>query len=195
MSHWIEITSQLIPWNSIVRGSGLAAYLLLFVSVAGGLMLSVQWISARSRPAFLSYHRLFSLASLIMTAIHVLAFVVAKKQILSWQDVLVPFWTAHYKMEIAVGILAAYIILLLAVTSTRAVMRSLRFDNWRLVHLLAFAGYWLALYHSVALAKSSNALFQSLLYPATVSLVTALILLRLWKAAGRLRAAHEHSAG
>ena len=195
MQNWLDLVGAVLPLNPMVRGSGLTAYLLLFISVAGGLVLSLQWIPAKYRPAFFSYHRLFSQAALLMTLLHALTFFAAKYAAVSWLDMLVPFWAQRHTAEIGVGIIATYIMALLVVTSGQTVMKALRFENWRLVHILSYAAYWLALYHSVALAKSGNALFLNGLYPATVGLVSALTLLRLWKLVGRLQTSHENSAG
>ena len=181
--------------GNMVRGSGQAAYLLLFLIVASGLLLSMKMIPTRYRTGFLSYHRLISFATLIMILVHGLAFFIDKNQYLSWADVLVPFWTSHHTGEIAVGIIAVYTMGVIVVTSFRAIMKKLGWENWRLAHYLAFPCYLMSLYHSVALGKSSNALFMSVLYPATASIVIALTALRVWKAVERRRTANESSVG
>ena len=181
--------------GNMVSGSGQAAYVLLFLIVAGGLLMSMKLIPIRYRAAFLSYHRLISFATLLMIIIHGLAFFIDKNQYLSWADVLVPFWTSHHTWEIAAGIIAVYTMGVIVVTSLRAVMKKLGWENWRLAHYLAFPCYLISLYHSVALGKSGNALFMSVLYPATASIVIALTALRVWKAVERRRTANEGSVG
>ena len=195
MSNWIDLIGAVLPLNPMVSGSGLTAYLLLFASVVGGLAMSLQWVSSKRRAAFLSYHKLISQAAFLLVFIHALVFFLAKYKILGWQDVLIPFWAQFHRTEIAVGIIAAYFMILLIATSLRIAMRALRFENWRLVHMLSYVCFWLSVYHSAALAKGSNALFLAWIYPATVSLVAALTLLRLWKLGRRLQASDENSAG
>ena len=181
--------------GNMVRGSGQAAYLLLFLIVAGGLLLSMKMIPSRYRTGFLSYHRLISFASLIMILFHGLAFFIDKNQYLSWTDVLVPFCISHHTAEIAAGIITVYTMGVIILTSFRAVMKKLGWENWRLAHYLAFPCWLMSLYHSVALGKSSNALFMSVLYPATASIVIALTALRVWKAVERRRTENESSVG
>ena len=192
---WLHWAGEIFTTGSIVRGSGLAAYVLLFLIVAGGMALSMQLLSPRQRTVFLEYHRLISVAAVLMLVVHSLAFFLGKYEFLSWQDVLIPFWTKRHTAEIAVGIIATYMMAALIFSSFRSVMKAIRFDNWRLIHFFAFPCYWMALYHSVALAKSSNELFLSYVYPATASLVAALTLLRIWKLIERRFLADESAAG
>lgn len=181
--------------GNMVRGSGQAAYLLLFLIVAGGLLLSLKLIPSRHRAGFLSYHRLISFATLIMILVHGLVFFIDKYQYLTWADVLVPFRTSHHTWEIAAGIIAVYTMGVIVVTSLRTVMKKLGWENWRIAHYLAFPCFLISLYHSVALGKSGNVLFISVLYPATASLVIALTALRVWKAVERRRTANEGTVG
>ena len=181
--------------GSMVRGSGLASYILLFLIVAGGLLLSMKLIPTRHRAAFLSYHRLITFASLIMLAIHALAFFIDKYQYLSWADIFIPFWTPHHSWEIAAGIVAVYTMVVITMTSVRSVMKKLGWEHWKIAHYLAFPCYLISLYHSVALGKSSNVLFMSFLYPATTSIIIALTALRVWKAFERRKTANESSVG
>ena len=181
--------------GSMVRGSGLAAYILLFLIVAGGLLLSMKLVPTRHRAAFLSYHRLITFASIIMLVVHCAAFFIDKYKYLSWADVFIPFWTTHHTWEIAAGIIAVYTMGVIAITSVRSVMKKIGWENWKLAHYLAFPCYLIALYHSVALGKSSNVLFMSLLYPATVSIILSLTALKVWKVVERRQTANESSIG
>lgn len=181
--------------GNMVRGSGLAAYILLFLIVAGGLLLSMKLVPTRHRVAFLSYHRLITFASIIMLVVHCAAFFIDKYKYLSWADVFIPFWTPHHTWEIAAGIIAVYTMGVIAITSVRSVMKKIGWENWQLAHYLAFPCYLIALYHSVALGKSSNVLFMSLLYPATVSIILSLTALKAWKVVERRQTANEGSIG
>ena len=179
----------------IVRGSGMAAYVLLFAVVSGGLLLSLQFLPSKGRANFLAYHKSVSIAAGVMLLVHGLSFFLDKYKYLHWQDVLVPFWTNHKTVEIATGIIAAYILVALVVASLPSVMKAMRYENWRMFHYLAFACFWIALYHGVMLGKAGNELFLSFIYPATASLVTALTLMRIWKIVERWIPADESSAG
>ena len=195
MLSWLTNIGEVFSASNIVRGSGMTAYVLLFAVVGGGLLLSLQLLPAKGRASFLAYHKAVSIAALVMLFVHGLSFFFDKYQYLQWQDVLVPFWTHHKTTEIATGIIAAYVLVALAVASLPSVMKALRYENWRMFHYLAFACYWIALYHGVMLGKANNALFLSFVYPVTASLVTSLTLMRIWKIVERWVPADESSVG
>lgn len=191
VQHSVDIFSA----GNMVRGSGMAAYILLFLVVAGGMMISLKLPPIRWRGGFLVYHRLITIAAMVMLLIHGLAFFIDKYQMLSWADVLIPFWIKRHSGEIAAGIIAVYTMGIITGSSHRSVMKSLGWEKWRKIHYLAFPCYWIALYHSVTLSKSSNALFLSFFYPATAGIVIALTGLRIWRAVERRKSMNEHSVG
>ena len=191
LAHVLKIFSA----ENIVRGSGMAAYVLLFSVVAGGMLLSVKLIPDHRRKEFLSYHRVLSLAAIVMVLIHGVAFFIEKYDYLSLKDVLVPFWTKHQPWEIATGIIAVYTMVIIVISSVHCIMKSMGWQKWRIAHCLAFPCHFLSLWHSVALAKTSHIIFLSVFYPATASLLIALALLQGWKTLERRRAASGHITG
>jgi DMSO/TMAO reductase YedYZ heme-binding membrane subunit len=191
LAHVLEVFSA----ENIVRGSGMAAYLLLFSVIAGGMLLSVKWIPDRWRKGFLSYHRLLSLAAIVMVLIHGAAFFIGKYDYLALTDVLLPFGAKHQPWEFAAGIIAVYTMVIIAISSVHFLMKAMGWQKWRIAHHLAFPCYFLSLWHSAALAKPSHLMFLSLFYPATASVVIALALLQVWKALERRRAASGNTTG
>ena len=195
MSNRLSDLLAVISTGDMVRGSGMAAYVLLFFIVFGGLILSLQWVPARQRTNYLTYHRLISFSALAMLLLHGLAFFIDKYAFVSWMDVLIPFWTQHKTLEIATGIIALYTMAALVLTSYRSVMKAIGYENWRATHYLAFPCFILSFYHGAMLSKSGNTLFLSWIYPATASIVISLLLMRVWKLVERRRPANENSAG
>ena len=191
---WARVL-EIFSAENIVRGSGMAAYLLLFSVVAGGMLLSGKLIPDRRRKGFLSYHRLLSLASIVMVLIHGAAFFTGKYDYLALTDVLLPFGAKHQPWEIAAGIIAVYTLVIIAISSVHFLMKAMGWQKWRIAHSLAFPCYFLSLWHSAALAKHSHTVFLSFIYPATASVVIALALLQVWKALERRRAARGHITG
>ena len=191
---WARVL-EIFSAENIVRGSGMAAYIMLFSVVAGGMMLSVKWIPDRRRNEFLSCHRLLSLAAIVMVLIHGVAFFIGKYDYLSLTDVLLPFGAKHHPWEIAAGIIAVYTMVIIVISSVHSIMKSMGWQKWRIAHYLAFPCYFLSLWHSAALANPSHLMFLSFFYPATASVVIALALLQGWKALERRRAASGHITG
>ena len=195
MSNRLSDLLAVISTGDMVRGSGMAAYVMLFFIVSGGLILSLQWVPARQRANFLAYHRLISFSALALLLLHGLAFLIDKYALVPWMDVLIPFWTQRRTLEIATGIIALYTMVALVLTSYRSVMKAIGYENWRATHYLAFPCFLLSFYHSAMLSKSGNALFLSWIYPATASIVVSLLLMRIWKLIERRRSVNENSTG
>src|SRR5574340_1584585 len=87
MSTW-----QAVTWN-IARTGGFTAYLLLTLSVALGLALSMQLQSPGRWPRLVNseLHNFLTLLALVFTGIHVLAVLVDPFTHFGWYEVLIPF--------------------------------------------------------------------------------------------------------
>jgi methionine sulfoxide reductase heme-binding subunit len=195
MPNGLTQIANLFSVGAMVHGSGLAAYVLLFFIVAGGLIISLQWIPPKHRAAFLNYHRLISFAALILLILHCLAYFISKYERVAWADILVPFWTSHKRAETAAGIIAAYTMAALTLSSISASMKAIGRECWRVFHYLAFPCFVLSLYHGVVFGISSNVLFMMGIYPATTSIVASLVAMRIWKSIEKRRFANENSVG
>lgn len=87
-----------------------------------------------------------------------------------WDDVLQrPF--------ILVGALAAFLLLLLAVTSPRRVVRAMGGRNWQRLHRCVHLAAWLALLHFFWMRDAKNNVFEVWIY---VGIVLALQAWRVW---------------
>lgn len=195
MPNGLTQIANIFSAGAMVHGSGLAAYVLLFFIVAGGLIISLQWVPPKHRAAFLNYHRLISFAALILLIVHCLAYFVGKYERVALADLLVPFWTSHKRAETAAGIIAAYTMAALTLSSISAPMKAIGRECWRALHYLAFPCFCLSLYHGVVFGKSSNVLFMMGIYPATASIVASLVAMRIWKSIEKRRFVNENSVG
>ena len=194
MSNWLTIVTDVFSTWHISRGTGLTAYVLLFLITGGGLALSLQLVPPKIRAGFLGLHRTASIAAAIMLLLHGSILIFDRHVAFSLADVWVPFWASHKTLEMATGIIAFYTLAALVFTSLRSVMKAIGFENWRFTHYLAFPCYVLALYHGVMLGTDSGAPAIRFLYQSTASIVLAMTLLRIWKSVGKKVAASENPA-
>lgn len=70
MSNWLTIITDVFSTWHIARGTGLTAYVLLFLITGGGLALSLQLVPPKIRAGFLGVHRTASIAAAIMLLLH-----------------------------------------------------------------------------------------------------------------------------
>lgn len=194
MSNWLAIIPDVFSTWHIARGTGLTAYVLLFLITGGGLALSLQLIPTKIRASFLSLHRTTAIVAAIMLLLHGSILIFDRHVAFSLADVWLPFWASQKTLEMATGIIAFYTILALVFSSLRSVMKAIGFENWRFTHYLAFPCYLLALYHGVMLGTDSGAPAIRILYQSTASIILAMTLLRIGKSVGKRVVTGENPA-
>ena len=106
MSNWLTIITDIFSTWHIARGTGLTAYVLLFLITGGGLALSLQLVPPKIRAGFLGLHRTASIAAAIMLLLHGSILIFDRHVAFSLADVWVPFWASDKTLEMATGIIA-----------------------------------------------------------------------------------------
>jgi ferredoxin-NADP reductase/DMSO/TMAO reductase YedYZ heme-binding membrane subunit len=141
-------------WWYLARASGLLAWGLLGAAVLGGLTMSARVAAGGTRPWTQGLHEFLGVLAVVFTAIH-LACARATSQLgIGLLQLLVPFTRAANPLAQGCGVLAAY--LLAAVMLTSWARPLLPWWCWRGLHLLAFPLFLLACVHTV-LAGSDTA--------------------------------------
>jgi sulfoxide reductase heme-binding subunit YedZ len=165
-------------WWYTVRATGLVAWLLVTVAVVWGLLLSLRQIPATRRsglprPAWmLDLHRFLGGLAVLFVAAHVGSLAFDSFVGFDWDDLLVPFASAWRPAAVAWGIVAAY--LLVAIEVSSLLMRHLRRGLWHAVHLLSFVVFGAITAHGLyAGADADEPLVQAF---ATGSSVLVLLL-------------------
>jgi predicted ferric reductase len=137
------------------RGSGLAALLLLTVSVVLGVVSVVRVHSERwPRFALAQLHRNLALLALTFGALHVVTSVVDSFVPISVADALIPFAGAYKPFWLALGTIGAD--LMLAVLITTALRRRIGFQAWRSVHILSYGCWATSMVHSIGIGSDAR---------------------------------------
>ncbi|WP_346353085.1 ferric reductase-like transmembrane domain-containing protein [Azotosporobacter soli] len=173
-----DVAAAFSTWH-IARAAGLTAYLLLFTVTASGLLQSLRLIDAKHRPRLARLHQKSLYSLLLFTLLHALILLFDKHVSFSLADVLIPYWSDAYSWPLALGILAFYALLTIAITTVPAIIKLSGAKLWRYAHYLAFPAYWLALYHGFTLGSDSGNKFVLALYAVTGGLTACLTLLRI----------------
>jgi ferredoxin-NADP reductase len=124
-------------WWYVARASGLVAWLLLGMSVVGGLLLAVRLTQGRSRAWTQGLHEFVGALAVVFTGIHLASVLAADQLRIGLWQLLVPFTRPDNPVAQGCGVLACY--LLIAVVSTSWARASLPWKWWRRLHLLALA--------------------------------------------------------
>jgi predicted ferric reductase len=153
-----------LTWSS-TRASGVVAYALLAAGTVWGLALSTRVHGKRPpRPWVLDVHRMLGGLALVMTLLHVTSILLDSFVHFGIVDVLVPFAVGWKSAAVAIGIVAAY--LLVAVEVTSLLRQRISNRIWRRVHYSSFAVFVLASGHFIAAGTDAS-------NPLSVGLVIA----------------------
>ena len=161
------------------RAAGVVAYLLLWGSVAWGLLLSSKIGKGRIRPPVLldAHQFLSSLAigfalfhGLILMGDHYLSFPLSA--------VLVPFAGSYKPALVAAGQIGLWLSVL--VMASFYVRKRIGQKRWRTLHYTSFVGFWIVLLHSVFIGSESGQPLLAATYVVTAGSVLFLTFYRIF---------------
>lgn len=173
MSAWGEVT-----WT-VARAGGFTAYILVTLSVALGLALSMQWQSARRWPRQVNndLHNFTTLLSLVFVMVHILAVWVDPFTRFGFAEVFIPFVSHYRPLWMGLGIIALY--LGLAVALSTLIRPRIGYKMWRRLHLLTLVLFALVTVHGIATGSDTQTWWGLLLYLGAVVAVGGLLCVRL----------------
>jgi predicted ferric reductase len=171
-----ELNPQL-SWYA-ARSSGLVAWALVTASILWGLALSTRLIQRRGIPAWLlDLHRFLGTLSFVFVGVHLVALWADSFTMFGWSELFVPMASTFRPGAVAWGIVAAY--LLLAVEVTSWLMRRISRRVWHAVHLSSFGLFITASVHGFQSGADRGALFVQWMALTGGTLVLFLALFRL----------------
>jgi DMSO/TMAO reductase YedYZ heme-binding membrane subunit len=163
-------------WWYVARSGGIVAWVLVTASVLWGLALSTRALGKRPRPNWLlDLHRFLGGLAVVFTGIHVGGLVLDSYTHFGPVQVLMPFTSDYRASAVAWGIIGAY--LLLAVEITSLMRTRLSKQVWRRVHLLSFPLFALSTVHGLlAGTDASNHVLRWAMLLATAGVVALTVL-------------------
>jgi len=158
-------------WWYLSRATGLVAWGLALASIVVGLALASRALGPKPKaPWLLSLHRWLGGLTVVFTAGHVGSVVADSFVHFGPADVLVPFASSWRPAAVAWGVIAAWLLVAIEVTSLQ--MRRLSKRSWHVIHLLSYAVAVLATVHGVtAGADTSNPIFGWTMVSALAAMV------------------------
>jgi sulfoxide reductase heme-binding subunit YedZ len=158
----------------------------LGVALTGGL-------SSRLLPRWRvgDLHQFTGMLSLGLLATHICVLVGLRQQAFSVPELLVPLARQLNPLAPLFGITALYVVLLVSVVSHGRRYVGLRM--WRMIHMLSFVGFFLALAHAIVAGPDAPEPWIQALYGVTVAILLALTVARVRRAA-RPRSAQAASS-
>ena len=161
----------------ILRSAGVGAYLMLFLSVAWGLVATSGALGRRvSKASAVSIHQFVSTCGLLLLGIHVGGLLMDPFMPFGASEILVPGAASYRPLATALGVIAMYSTIAVLVTSW--IRKRLGTTWWRRMHLLAVPAFVLSLAHGVFSGTDSTRPWMWWMYLVTGSVVVFLVVLR-----------------
>lgn len=159
----------------LARGSGVAALVMLTVSMLGGIITTVRWSSARW-PRFVTQlvHRNVSLLALVFIVIHIITVIADAFAPIRWIDAVVPFGSAYRPLWLGFG--AIGFDLLLALIATSLLRHRIGQRTWRALHWSAYLCWPVVVLHG--LGAGTDTAVNAVLVLNVVCIVV--VVLALW---------------
>lgn len=165
------------------RSLGLLAYVAAWLSTVFGILVAKKG-TLLDRALVLELHSRWSVAAVVVTALHVVLAVGDPRSGITPLAALVPFVSEKLTGAMALGTLAVWGMLLVSVTT--AVHRSLPRWVWRAVHASAFGTFVLGFAHGVAAGTDTQSVVVRGMYIGTAVVLAGALAYRIvapWLAA------------
>jgi len=165
-----------IAWYA-ARASGMIAYVLATASVLFGIATSAR-LGGRvlGKGNIADAHRALSLLTLIAIGAHALFLSLDSYADFGLSDLFVPLATSYRPLWTGLGIVAAYVIVVVYVSFY--IRPLIGFKAWRAFHYLAFAVFGLGAAHGIMAGADTHAALALALYAGTIATVLAMLVYR-----------------
>jgi DMSO/TMAO reductase YedYZ heme-binding membrane subunit len=165
----------------LARAGGLAAMVLLSVATAFGALGSVRRGDPERRVVWQYLHRTAATTGLLLVIGHVAAVVLDARSRVSLHAVLVPLTSGYRPVAVALGTLAAYLFVLVALLGAargRLAVSPRATAAWRGLHASAYLAWGLGVLHGFLAGTDSGTAWVRALDVVVVSLVVGALLVR-----------------
>lgn len=174
MSLWSSVT-----WD-VARAGGFTAYILMMLSVAVGLALTMHWQSPKwPRLINSELHNFLALLGTVFIGIHVLAVWVDPFTRFGWAEVFLPFVSHYRPLWMAFGIVALYLGIAIGISTW--LRPWIGYKWWRGLHVLTLLAFILTTIHGIATGSDTRTWWGVLIYGGSVLIVGSLLWQRLIK--------------
>jgi DMSO/TMAO reductase YedYZ heme-binding membrane subunit len=165
-----------ITWI-VLRAAGIGAYLMLFLSVAWGLVGTTSVVGKRvAKPTAIAIHQFASTVAVVLLGVHVGGLLVDRFVPFGFLDVLVPMHSAFRPVAVAFGVVVMYAAVVVLVSSW--MRRRVGTKWWRRLHLLAVPAFLMALVHGAFSGTDTSRPWMWWIYVGTGGTVFFLLLVR-----------------
>ena len=161
----------------VLRAAGIGAYLMLFLSVAWGMLATTSLVTERvAKPTSTQFHQFVATVGLALLGIHLGGLLIDAFMPFDVADLLVPMSSDFRPVATAFGIVAMY--LMVVVMASSWTRKRLGIAWWRRLHLLAVPAFTLSMVHGVFAGTDTSRPWMWGIYLATGAITLFLVIVR-----------------
>ena len=161
----------------LLRAAGIGAYLVLFLSVAWGLVATTGGVAKRiSKQSANHFHAFLAASGLVLLIVHAGLLIFHEYMPFSLDELLVPLSSSYRPVAVAFGVVAMYGMVAISVSSWLRTHFGVAW--WRRLHLLAVPVFILSLLHGVFSGTDTERPWLIVMYATTGSVTFFLIVVR-----------------
>jgi sulfoxide reductase heme-binding subunit YedZ len=165
-----------ITWI-VLRAAGIGAYLMLFASVAWGLVGTTSVVGKRvAKPSAIAIHQFIATVAVLLLGVHIGGLLVDRFMPFGILDVLIPMHGSFKPVAVTFGIVAMYAAVVVLVSSW--LRKPLGTKWWRRLHLLAVPAFGMSMVHGAFAGTDTVRPWMWWIYVATGGLTLFLVLTR-----------------
>jgi methionine sulfoxide reductase heme-binding subunit len=168
MLNWF---SHLPVWQ-LLRISGMVSFYLLTAGMALGILYSYPVWRGPAKLRIFKVHKFSNNAGTLIALIHGVFPVISAFQPYTWSAVLIPFAASDHRVLNGIGTLAAYLLLIVILTSD--IRQKLSRKLWLAIHLLAYPIFIVVWIHGYFLGTDTGMLSIRWLYLMSIVLLLVL---------------------
>lgn len=162
----------------MARAAGVVAYLLLWGSVAWGILVSSKLVNDWVKPALVyELHKFLSMLALIVGLFHGLILLGDTYMSFSVLDILIPFRSAYQPFWVGLGILGFYLTAILV--GSFYIKKHIGHRTWRLLHFSSFGVWVMTTLHGLVAGSDTSTVLMKVIYTVAVVSVGYLLTHRL----------------
>lgn len=176
MNNLISSFSDVFDVWTTTRAAGLAAYILLFFSMAFGILQGYPNLSPKTKANLYTLHESTSWYGMLVAILHGFVLLYDNYVGYSISEILVPFTESDASLWNGLGTIALYLMLLLIVTSD--LRNKINKKVWKAIHFLSIGSFAAALLHGIMIGTDTKYFHVQMLYWGTGLVIVLLALIR-----------------
>ena len=174
----LPLTGETSAYWYMARSGGIVAYVLLWLSVVWGLVMSTKITRWIAPPLVYGLHEFLAILSVVFMALHSLVLLGDSYFDFTLFNLAIPFTAPYEPLWTGLGTIAFY--LCVALTASFYIRKIIGQKVWRTLHYISFLAYALALGHGIMAGTDSDTVVMQFIYLLTGSTVLFLTYYRLF---------------